>query len=182
MSRKIILLMALLTSLALVFAACGSDDEPSSGGEQAQSADGESPSEETDAEETETETDDGTAEGGGATYVATEFAFKGPDLLPAGSVSLTMDNQGKQMHELALGELLDGKTMSDVHALLKKGLPKKPPKWFREVGGTGAQPGETGTMDAELTPGRYVMICFVPDTDSKKPHVMLGMMKEVTVE
>jgi hypothetical protein len=97
-------------------------------------------------------------------------------------VTLTMDNQGKQMHELALGELLDGKTMDDVHALLEKGLPKQPPKWFRDAGGTGAKPGEMGTIDAELTPGNYIMICFVPDKASKKPHVMLGMMKEVTVE
>jgi len=183
MRLKGIFLVALLAALALVSAACGSDtgNEAGSGDErQSESADDESTSEETDAEETET--DEGTGEGGGATYVATEFAFEGPDVLPAGDVTLTMDNQGKQMHELALGELLEGKSMDDVHALLRKGVPKKPPTWFREVGGTGAAPGETGTMDAELTPGTYIMLCFVPDKASKKPHVMLGMMKEVTVE
>jgi len=182
MSRRVVLLVAALMSLALVSAACGSDSDPESASddEQNQSADAASSSEETDAEETET--DEGTGEGGGATYVATEFAFKGPDVLPAGDVTLTMDNQGKQPHELALGELLDGKTMDDVHALLKKGVPGKPPKWFKDAGGTGAKPGETGTIDAELTPGSYVMLCFVPDKASKKPHVMLGMMKEVTVE
>jgi uncharacterized cupredoxin-like copper-binding protein len=72
--------------------------------------------------------------------------------------------------------------MEDVHALLKKGLPKKPPTWFREVNGTGAKPGKVGEMDVELTPGNYIMLCFVPDKASKTPHVMLGMMKEVTVE
>jgi hypothetical protein len=183
MRLKGIFLVALLAALALVSAACGSDtgNEAGSGDErQSESADDESTSEETDAEETET--DEGTGEGGGATYVAMEFAFEGPDVLPAGDVTLTMDNQGKQMHELALGELLEGKSMDDVHALLKKGAPKKPPTWFREVGGTGAAPGETGTIDAELTPGTYIMLCFVPDKASKKPHVMLGMMKEVTVE
>ncbi|MGH2775608.1 MAG: hypothetical protein ACRDJT_09285 [Actinomycetota bacterium] len=177
MSRRGILLMAMLMALALVSAACGSDsnNETASDDEQSEPADTQSDAEETD-------TDEATGEGGGATYMATEFAFEGPDVLPAGDVALTMDNQGKQMHELALGELLDGKTMDDVHALLKEGLPKKPPKWFREVGGTGAKPGETGTIDAELTPGTYIMLCFVPDKASKKPHVMLGMMKEVTVE
>jgi hypothetical protein len=183
MRRKGIFLVALLTALALVSAACGSDtgNETGSGDErQSESADDESTSEETDAEETET--DEGTGEGGGATYAATEFAFKGPDVMPAGEVTLTMDNQGKQMHELALGELLEGKSLDDVHALLKKGVPKKPPTWFREVGGTGAAPGETGTIDAELIPGTYIMLCFVPDKATKKPHAMLGMMKEVTVE
>ena len=181
MSRRVVLLLAALMSLALVSAACGDPNGTASEDEQqSRSADNAGSSEETDTEENET--DGATGEDGGATYLATEFAFEGPDVLPAGDVTLTMDNQGKQMHELALGELLDGKTMGDVLALLKEGLPKKPPKWFRDAGGTGAQPGETGTIDAELTPGSYIMLCFVPDKASKKPHVMLGMMKEVTVE
>jgi hypothetical protein len=176
MSRRMVLLMTALLSLALVSTACGeSSGDPSSDDEQqSQSAD--------DASAEETETDEGTGQGGGATFVATEFAFEGPDVLPAGDVTFTMDNQGKQMHELVLGELLEGKTIDDVQALLMKGPPKSPPKWFRNVGGTGARPGETGSLDEELTPGTYVMLCFVPDKASKKPHVMLGMMKEVTVE
>ena len=179
MSRRVILLLAALMSVALVSAACGSDsdtDAASDEGQQSQSADADPTSGEADAEETVT------GEGDAATYVATEFAFEGPDVLPAGDVTLTIDNQGKQMHELALGELLQGKTLDDVHALLKKGLPKKPPTWFKEVGGTGAKPGETGALDAELAPGSYIMLCFVPDKASKEAHVMLGMMKEVTVE
>jgi hypothetical protein len=175
----LILLLAALMSVALVSAACGSDsdsDAASDEGQQSQSANADPTSGEADTEETVT------SEGGEATYVATEFAFEGPDVLPAGDVTLTLDNQGKQMHELALGELLQGKTTDDVHALLKKGLPKKPPTWFKEVGGTGAMPGETGALDAELTPGSYIMLCFVPDKASKEAHVMLGMMKEVTVE
>jgi outer membrane protein assembly factor BamE (lipoprotein component of BamABCDE complex) len=183
MSRKGILLVAVLAALALMSAACGSDTGNETGSEderQGESADDEGASDENDAEETET--DEGTGEGGAATYAATEFAFEGPDVLPAGDVTLTMDNQGKQMHELALGELLEGKTKDDVQALLTKGVPKKAPTWFRQVSGTGAAPGETGTIDAELTPGTYLMLCFVPDKASGKPHVMLGMMKEVTVE
>ena len=180
MSRRMVLLMTALLSLALVSTACGqSSGDPSSDDEQqSQSADDAS-EEGIDSKETETE---GTGQGGGATYVATEFAFEGPDVLPAGDVTLTLDNQGKQMHELVLGELLEGKTMDDVLALLMKGPPKSPPRWFRNAGGTGASPGETGSLDEQLTPGTYVMLCFVPDKASKKPHVMLGMMKEVTVQ
>jgi hypothetical protein len=179
MSRRMALLMTALMSLALVSASCGESSDPSED-EQVQSAEDAGASEETDAEETET--DESSGQGGGATYVATEFAYEGPDSLPAGDVTMIMDNQGKQMHELVLGELLEGKTMDDVHALLMKGPPKNPPKWFRNVSGTGAKPGETGTLEAELTPGTYAMLCFVPDKASKKPHVVLGMMKEVTVE
>jgi hypothetical protein len=176
MKRRGMVLVAGLIVLALVLAACGSDSDNENpvNGSQTEAGDAE-----TDVEEAATDESDGSGE---ATYVATEFAFEGPDALPAGEVTVTMDNQGKQVHELALGELLDGKTMDDVHALLKKGMPKKPPAWFREVSGTGAKPGEVGEMDVELTPGNYIMLCFVPDKASKTPHVMLGMMKEVTVE
>jgi uncharacterized cupredoxin-like copper-binding protein len=178
MNRRGIVLAALLIVLALVSAACGSESETPAN----ESQDSGAQSTEADAEET-TEADAEESEGSGeATYVASEFAFEGPDVLPAGEVTMAMDNQGKQMHELALGELLEGKTMEDVHALLKKGMPKKPPTWFREVSGTGAKPGEVGEMEVELTPGNYIMLCFVPDKDSKTPHVMLGMMKEVTVQ
>jgi hypothetical protein len=183
MNRKGILLVCLVIALALVSAACGSDTDSGSGAgdeQQNQSTEAQSDAEETESDDTESEESSG--ESSEVTYAATEFGFEGPDAIPAGEVALTMDNQGKQMHELALGELLDGKTIDDVHALLMKGLPKKPPTWFKEVGGTGAAPGEKGTIDAELTPGTYVMLCFVPDKASKKPHVMLGMMKEVTVE
>jgi hypothetical protein len=183
MNRKGILLLCLVIALALVSAACGSDtDNGSDAGDeqQNQSTEAQGDAEETESDDTESEESSG--ESSEVTFAATEFAFEGPDVLPAGRVTLTMDNQGKQMHEVALGELLEGKTMDDVHALLKKGLPKKPPTWFKEVGGTGAAPGKTGTIDAELTPGNYIMLCFVPDKASKKPHVMLGMMKEFTVE
>jgi hypothetical protein len=175
MTRRGIVLVAGLIVLALVSAACGSDSENENPSNESQ----------TEAQGAEADVEDAAEESEGsgeATYVATEFAFEGPDTLPAGEVTVAMDNQGKQMHELAMGELLDGKTMDDVHALLKKGMPKKPPAWFRDVSGTGAKPGEVGEMDVELTPGSYIMLCFVPDKASKTPHVMLGMMKEVTVE
>ncbi|MDQ3772036.1 MAG: hypothetical protein M3343_08135 [Actinomycetota bacterium] len=188
MSRKGPLLPALLLVFALLAAACGSnstDDEATgSDREETQSEDATgddagADDEETEAEEAE-ETDD--EEGEAATYVGTEFAFEGPDTLPAGATTLELDNQGEQVHELAVAQLLDGKTIDDVNALLKKGVPSKPPKWVKSMEGTGAGPGESGTVDLDLEPGDYVFLCFVPDKESKKPHVALGMIKAVTVE
>jgi|GEM_PF-2588945 hypothetical protein len=195
MSRKGPLLATLLLVFALLAAACGlnsTDDEATgSDREETQSEDAsgddagadeeETEAEETDDEEGEAEeTDD--AEGEVTTYVGTEFAFEGPDTLPAGATTLELDNQGEQVHELAVAQLLDGKTIDDVNALLKKGVPSKPPKWVKSMEGTGAGPGESGTVDLDLEPGDYVFLCFVPDKESKKPHVALGMIKAVTVE
>lgn len=191
MMRRGLLLMALMLVLSLAAAACGSDSTDATGdreetqNDQASGDDGDTDSEETDDEETDDEetddeTDDEDAEV--TTYVGTEFAFEGPDTLPAGATTLELDNQGDQVHELAVAQLLDGKTIDDVNALLKKGIPSKPPKWVKSMEGTGAGPGETGTVDLDLEPGDYVFLCFVPDKESKKPHVALGMIKGVTVE
>lgn len=180
MKRTGLLLMAAMVAVALLVAACGSDsngegnDSDDAANTEADAASGN--------EEEATEDDTATEEDGSVTYVATEFAYEGPDTLPAGKVTIEMDNKGKQSHELVMGELLDGKTIDDVNALLEKGAPGKPPKWFKMAGGTGAKPGEAGKLDADLTAGNYVFICFVPDKASKMPHALLGMVKNVTVE
>jgi len=114
--------------------------------------------------------------------VATEFAFEGPETLPGGDLTLTLDNQGEQNHEMAVIELLDGKSIDDVNALFEKGMPKGPPEWTREVGGTGAKPGETGELETDMTPGNYVLLCFVSDKETKEPHILHGMLMAVTVE
>lgn len=180
MRRTGLLLMAAMVALSLFVAACGTDS-----GDEANASDDAAETEvdtASDAEEETTEDDAATEESGPVTIVATEFAFEGPDTLPAGKVTIEMENQGKQPHELVMGELLDGKTIDDVNALLAKGDPGKPPKWFKTTGGTGAKPGGTGKLNADLTAGNYVFLCFVPDKESKKPHALLGMIKDVMVE
>ena len=180
MRRMGLLLMAAMVALAMLVAACGTDSNDE-GNNSDDAANGEVDAGSDDAQET-TEDDSATEDEGPVTYVATEFSYEGPDTLPAGKVTIEMDNKGKQPHEMVMGELLDGKTIDDVNALLAKGDPGKPPKWFKTTGGTGAKPGEAGKLDADLTAGNYVLLCFVPDKASKKPHALLGMVKDVTVE
>ena len=42
-------------------------------------------------------------------------------------------------------------------------------------------PGSTNYFTAELTPGDYLLICFLADAKDGKPHFMHGMTKTVTV-
>ena len=168
MRRTHLLLVGVLAALALVAAACGSDPAE------------ESARQTNDAAETGTEGE--APEGTDFTYIATEFAFEGPETLPAGDLTLTLDNQGEQNHEMAVFELLDGKSIDDVNALFEKGMPKGPPEWTREVGGTGAKPGETGELETDMTPGDYVLLCFVSDKETKEPHILHGMLMAVSVE
>lgn len=171
--------MAALVALSLLGAACGTDSSDDGNSEEAANTQVDAAS---DTEEGTSEEDAETEEGGPVTVVATEFAYEGPDTLPAGKATIEMDNQGKQPHELVIGELLDGKTIDDVNAVLSKGAPGKPPKWFKIAGGTGAKPGDVGKLDTDLKAGNYVFICLVPDKASKKPHAVLGMVKGLTVE
>jgi plastocyanin len=178
MRSKSLRTLVVALGVMLIFAACGSD---SNDGSQAASEDGQI------AEGT---TDDGQAApeeeevaSGDITYTALEFGFDGPDTIAAGETTITLVNDGKQVHELALYALSDGKTFDDVTALFENGPPQKQPKWARTVGRTVAKPGKTSKpMTKDLAAGTYVLLCFVPDKESKMPHAMLGMMKPVTVQ
>ena len=37
-------------------------------------------------------------------------------------------------------------------------------------------------VTADLKPGKYVLLCFIPDARDGRPHSAHGMAKEITVE
>jgi hypothetical protein len=59
--------------------------------------------------------------------------------------------------------------------------PDGPPPGHGLGGVAGTVPGSTNYFTAELTPGNYLLICFLPDAKDGKPHFMHGMTKSVTV-
>ena len=162
--------------LALMLAACGSDDN---GDTDAGTQPEETSVETGGSEETEE------APGGGGSQVvvtATEFEFDLPATLPAGETTFNFVNEGKQPHELALVELSGEAPALDK--LLK--LPEKEAsKFFTDAGHAFAKPGESqeGAFTTELNAGsRYAYVCFVEDKKTKQPHAFLGMVGEFTVE
>jgi hypothetical protein len=163
--------MAILAALILVLSACGSGD---SGGEG--TAGGGDATEEQEQSPSPDDT-------GPPVYVADEFSFDGPDTIPAGETTIGLKNGGKQPHQLLLIELLRGKTLNDVMAVLEEDPNAPPPSWVRVIRKRAfAKPGKTDELKTELTPGSYLLLCFIPDKQSKKPHALLGMVKPVTVE
>ncbi len=108
-----------------------------------------------------------------------DFSYVLPSTIPSGPITLQVTNQGSQPHEMALYQLASGKRMQDVLAFLQK--PTGPPP-FQEAGGIAAlAPGSTAWLKLDLQPGNYVALCFVPDSTTGKPHVMLGMITTFTV-
>jgi hypothetical protein len=172
MHKRFLILVALLMTAVMLFAACGDDE----GGGDTETGGG-------DDTEEPSPPDDGAA--GDTTFTAVDFGFQGPETLPAGKVKLTLENEGKEPHMLALIQLLQGKTIDDVTAFIKKqGVAGKPPSWAKQAGGIGvAKPGESKAGGANLKPGSYVAMCFVTSKkNDNKSHAELGMIYPITVE
>jgi hypothetical protein len=122
---------------------------------------------------------------GSAVFTAVDFGFQGPDTLPAGKSKITLKNDGKELHMLALVQLLNGKTFEDAQAFIdKNGISGKPPSWAKNAGGVKpVKPGDTGSAGVNLEPGNYLMVCFINSkSHGNKPHALLGMFQPLTVQ
>ena len=92
---------------------------------------------------------------------AQDYSFGGvPEEVPAGPTIVTLENIGEEAHEFVVFRVNDDVTMP-VEEILD--LPEEEAQtMLTEVGGTVALPGGTGYTVFELTPGRHVAVCFVP--------------------
>jgi hypothetical protein len=136
---------------------------------------------------------------------ASEYEFAGlPAEVPAGPAIISLENVGEQMHETAVMRINDDVTLS-VEELLA--LPEEESEGMAtEAAFAAAAPGTTGHAIADLTPGRYVVLCFFPEGMTPEvfaeveaagvdgpedtlppgielgpPHFTLGMVHEFTV-
>lgn len=123
---------------------------------------------------------------------AVDFAYEGIDSeYGAGLTAFRVTNAGAEAHEMVLIRRNDGVTdaFEDILALPEEeAMTMVTPMGAAFVG----QPGSQETLVADLTPGDYVAICFIPagttvaDDGSfvegaGQPHFMLGMRAEFTV-
>lgn len=109
-----------------------------------------------------------------------DYAFKPAATITGGKHTFKVVNKGPQTHELELVRLAPGKTMKDLGAWAAR---KEGPPPADAIGGiSGMHSGMTQYFTADLTPGNYAMICFVPDAKDNKPHVDHGMVMEFSVK
>jgi hypothetical protein len=114
------------------------------------------------------------------TFTAREFAFEGPDTIPAGLTMFHLSGAGQEIHHLQLIKLEDGKTYADFEAAMKVKGP--PPAWMKQYGGVNPPaPGEMAIATQTMEPGNYAVVCFVESAD-RTPHFAKGMMKPLTVK
>jgi hypothetical protein len=120
---------------------------------------------------------------------ASDYAFEGvPEELSTGPTSFELSNDGEELHELVLVRKNDGVTATAEELLA---LPEE--EALAQVTPVGAPafaaPGEADYLVADLEPGDYIGVCFVPvGTTSEEapppegpPHALQGMVLEFTV-
>ena len=104
-----------------------------------------------------------------------DFAYTGPERWTAGAHMLRVDNRGQQEHQFRFARLAPGSTMQ---------------QWMESEGGTGEPvagvarmgPGVVAYLPVELAAGTYIAHCLITDAASGRPHVLMGMLRVITVE
>lgn len=115
-----------------------------------------------------------------ATVTMEEFAFQ-PDGIAAGEQTIEFTNGGTQPHETAIIAIPDEQSDA-VDAWLAQPTDQPPLPPMTEGGIQAMAPGLSGFSTVNFTAGSsYLLLCFVPDSGSGKPHFQLGMAKRIDV-
>jgi hypothetical protein len=112
-----------------------------------------------------------------ATFIATEYAYQGPERIPGGWSRLTLDNQGELPHDLILVKLGQGKSLDDLMAAFEA---EGPPDWAHFYGNVTAEAGQSASYVVDLTPGNYAILSFGQAEDGP-PDAAQGMIAALTV-
>ena len=127
-----------------------------------------------------------------AEVTAADFSFEGiPSEVAAGGWAMLLTNEGTEAHELAVLRKAEGTTESWDELLA---LPEEEAEAKVEFAGGAfaGVSGSSGLLIADLTPGDYIAVCFVPAGTSMTaggavtegtgvPHHVAGMRHEFTV-
>lgn len=107
-----------------------------------------------------------------------DYAFILSTPLTAGRHTIRVENVGPEPHALTLLKLDAGKTMADLQAYLENS--QSPPPASRVGGVTALAPSLDAYIEVDLTPGDYVLVCFLtaPDGDS---HIAHGMIQPIRI-
>ena len=114
-----------------------------------------------------------------ATMTLDDYSFTLSKPLTAGRRTIRVRNAAAQSHEVVMFRLMPGRTVRDFAAWAEK-LEGPPPAV--PVGGTsGLAKGEWNDVHLDLEPGKYGLVCFVPDAKDGRMHLAHGMLSEFEV-
>ena len=114
-----------------------------------------------------------------STMTLFDYAFQLSQPLVAGRQTIRVKNTAPQSHEVVFLKLQPGKKVADFLAWMEK--MEGPPPGAPIGGTTPMARGEENLITLDLAPGDYGLICFVPDGKDGKPHLMHGMVTQLTI-
>ncbi|KRF00098.1 hypothetical protein ASG88_11960 [Nocardioides sp. Soil777] len=106
----------------------------------------------------------------------------GSNTLPAKGTFLFKNADKTVPHFVVLQQVVEGTTTDQVLAALTSGEEGPPPDFMLPAGmDTGSlSPGRKMTVNYDLPPGQYVIMCFFPDPNMQgMPHAFMGMLKMI---
>ena len=110
-----------------------------------------------------------------------DYSFTVSSPIKAGRRTIRFENRANQSHEAVIARLLPDKSLTQAIVWMNEGQAGPTP--VEMLGGaSGIAKGRHMFITADFTPGTYVLLCFIPDAKTGKPHSALGMAKEITVE
>jgi plastocyanin len=110
------------------------------------------------------------------------------DTIAAGPNIWKFENNGDQSHHVVMmrtPELVDQEDLDFLFEAFASGTPPAGDNWYtlsQWVAYTALfSPGQTVWNEFDLEPGTYLLLCWISDTETGMPHVMMGMWKSFTV-
>ena len=115
------------------------------------------------------------------TMTELDFSFELSQSIQAGRKTVRVMNKGGQAHEVVVVQLARRATVNGFLDDFQPGVPTSPSG--KPVGGmVGLEPGGEAFFTLDFVPGRYGLICFLPDLIHGAPHFTRGMLMDITVE
>ena len=114
------------------------------------------------------------------TIKTVDYGYEFATPVKSGKHTVRVENVGPQAHEVVLVQLLPGKTVQEYIEWEKGGEKGAAPG--KSYGGlTALSKGLHGYFTTDLTPGNYLVLCYVPDARDGKPHYLHGMYRGFSV-
>jgi hypothetical protein len=113
------------------------------------------------------------------TLTLRDYAFKFSRPPRHGRQRILVRNVGTQAHEVILSRLAPGKSSGDFVRWMN--TQQGPPPVIPWGGTTDLPPGGAMTIDVNLEPGRYSLVCRVRDAADGRPHDEHGMHTDLVV-
>lgn len=113
--------------------------------------------------------------------VAHDYSFTAPATIPSGYVDVSIENKGKEDHQVQFVKLGSMSLDAFKAAAIKTDIGAVQKSTVFVGGPNVASAGKTTTATVKLDPGKYALVCFIPANSDGKPHAAHGMITSVDV-